>query len=65
MRPAMSAFQGRQVAVSSALKNTLSASTLTTDTNGQATFTVTAAIGGTDTLTVTALGLNATEAVRP
>ena len=56
-------ISGQQVTVASALKNTLSASTLTTDSNGQATFTVTAAVGGADTLTVTGLGLTATEAV--
>ena len=52
-----------QVTLSSANKNTLSATSVTTDTNGQATFTLTAANGGTDTLTATAIGLTATEMV--
>ncbi len=54
---------GQAVAVSSANKNTLSASTVTTDSNGQATFTVTAANGGADTLTASALGVTATESI--
>ncbi len=54
---------GQTVSLSSANKNMLSASTVTTDSNGQATFTVTAANGGADTLTATALGVTATEAI--
>ncbi|GAC1310639.1 MAG: hypothetical protein NVSMB10_18460 [Steroidobacteraceae bacterium] len=54
---------GQTVSLSSANKNMLSASTVTTDSNGQATFTVTAANGGADTLTATALGVSATEAI--
>lgn len=49
--------------VSSARANTLSATSLTTDGTGRANFTVTAANGGNDTLTVTGLGLTATQAV--
>jgi protocatechuate 3,4-dioxygenase beta subunit len=44
------------VVVSSALGNTLSNPTPTTDSNGQATFTVTADVAGTDTITASALG---------
>lgn len=49
--------------VASARANTLSATSLTTDGTGRATFTVTAANGGNDTLTVTGLGLTSTQAV--
>jgi Bacterial Ig-like domain (group 1) len=51
------------ITLTSANKNTLSAATVMTDANGQATFTLTAANGGADTLTATALGISATEAV--
>jgi hypothetical protein len=56
-------IDGEQVTLSSANNNTLSATTVTTDVNGQATFTVTAANGGSDTLTATALGISATESI--
>ena len=48
------------VTLSSANGNTLSATTVTTDSAGQASFTVTAAAGGSDTITADALGLTAT-----
>jgi hypothetical protein len=51
------------VTLASAKGNTLSAATVTTDSNGQKTFTMTAVNGGTDTLTATALGLQATQSV--
>jgi hypothetical protein len=44
------------IALSSALGNTLSADTVDTDFNGQATVEVTAAVGGVDTIEATALG---------
>jgi hypothetical protein len=51
------------VTLSSANGNTLSGTTVTTDATGQKTFTLTAAKGGNDTITATALGLTATAAV--
>jgi hypothetical protein len=48
------------VTVSSANNNTLSASSLVTDANGRATFTVKGAAGGNDTITATSLGLTQT-----
>ena len=51
------------VTLASAKGNTLSAATATTDANGQKTFTLTAVNGGTDTITATALGLQATQSV--
>jgi hypothetical protein len=45
------------VTLTSAKGNTLSASTLTTDGNGRATFTVKGINGGTDTITASVLGL--------
>ncbi|HEV7611377.1 MAG TPA: Ig-like domain-containing protein [Steroidobacteraceae bacterium] len=54
---------GQAVTLSSANKNTLSAASVTTDANGQATFTVTAVNGGADTLTASALGVTATESI--
>jgi hypothetical protein len=51
------------VTLASANGNTLSATSVMTDVNGQATFTVTAAKGGGDTLTATALGLTASQAI--
>jgi hypothetical protein len=56
-------ISGQAVTLTSANHNMLSASTVTTDANGQATFTVTAANGGADTLSATALGVTATEAI--
>ena len=60
---ANSAGQGianTMVTLASAAGNTLSATTLTTDANGHATFTVTGVKGGNDTITATALGLTQT-----
>ncbi len=54
---------GRTLTVSSARANTLSASSLTTDAAGRATFNLTVANAGNDTLTVTGLGLVATQPV--
>jgi hypothetical protein len=48
----------QEVAVSSEAGNTLSADTVTTDTNGQATVDITATLGGTDTIQATALGVS-------
>jgi hypothetical protein len=57
------AVANQAVTVASARSNTLSASALTTGANGTATFRLTAANGGADTITVTALGLTSTQAV--
>ncbi|MEO6185335.1 MAG: Ig-like domain-containing protein, partial [Steroidobacteraceae bacterium] len=57
------AIAGRAITVASARSNTLSASTVTTDSTGSASFNLTAANGGNDTLTVTGLGLTSTQAV--
>ena len=54
---------GQAVTLASKNGNTLSAASVTTDANGQATFTVTAANGGADTLTATALGLTSSQAI--
>lgn len=54
---------GRAVTIASARANTLSATTATTDATGAATFNMTATNNGNDTLTVTGLGLTATQAV--
>lgn len=54
---------GQAVTLASANGNTLSAASVMTDANGQATFTVTAAKGGADTLTATALGLTSSQAI--
>ena len=51
------------VTVTSAKGNTLSAGTLTTDSTGHVKFTVTAAVSGADTITVSALGSSATSAL--
>jgi hypothetical protein len=51
------------VAVTSSAGNTLSAATVTTDFSGQATFRVTGAVAGSDTLRATALGLVAQQAI--
>jgi len=56
-------ISGVTVGVSSAHGNTLSATSLVTDSTGHATFTVTAAQAGNDTITATALGLSATQAL--
>jgi hypothetical protein len=52
---------GQTVDVSSSNGNTLAATSLTTDTGGQAQVDVTASAPGLDTLTATALGLTATQ----
>jgi hypothetical protein len=54
---------GKAVTVASARSNTLSAASVTTSATGQATFNLTASSGGNDTITVTSLGLSATQAV--
>jgi hypothetical protein len=54
---------GTAVTISDSLNNTLSATSVTTDSTGHATFQMTAATGGTDTLTVTSLGLTTGESV--
>jgi len=51
------------VKLGSAKGNTLSATTVTTNASGQNTFTLTAVNGGTDTITATALTLQATATV--
>ncbi len=57
------AISGAPVTIASARSNTLSATTVTTNAQGQATFTVTASQSGNDTITVRSLGLAATQAV--
>jgi hypothetical protein len=54
---------GTTVAVSSAKSNGLSAASLVTDATGHVTFTYTATNAGSDTVTATALGLTASQAV--
>ncbi len=54
---------GRAISVSSARGNTLSATALTTDSTGKATFSMTIANPGNDTITVAGLGLTATQVV--
>ncbi|HRP86316.1 MAG TPA: Ig-like domain-containing protein [Gammaproteobacteria bacterium] len=51
---------GRTVTIESAAGNTLSADSLTTNSQGQVSFTVTGTQGGADTISVSALGLTAT-----
>lgn len=53
----------RSVAISSALGNAISQTPVVTDDQGRATFAVTANVGGSDTITASALGINATAAV--
>ena len=53
----------QSVALTSSAGNTLSAASVTTDVSGHATFQLTATKAGTDTVTVKALGLTATQAV--
>ena len=53
-------IQNRAIRVSSALGNPLSAPTVTTDANGQATVDVTGNIAGTDSISVAAIGATAT-----
>ena len=57
------AVANQSVTVASARNNTLSAGSVITGSNGAATFRLTATNGGTDTITVTALGLTSTQAV--
>jgi hypothetical protein len=57
------AIAGRTVTITSSRSNTLSASSVTTDTTGGAEFTLTAVNGGNDTLTLSGLGLIATQTV--
>jgi hypothetical protein len=54
---------GNAVTVASANGNTLSASSLTTDSTGHATFTLTASKAGTDTVSAKALGLTASQSL--
>lgn len=54
---------GEAVTVTSANGNTLSAGSVTTDVNGQATVTITGSAGGADTITASALGMSATQTV--
>lgn len=53
-------ISGREITLSSSRGNTLSATTLTTNAAGQATFTLTGANGGSDTITASGLGLTTT-----
>lgn len=57
------AVANQTVTVVSARSNTLSAGSVITNSNGTATFNMTAANGGNDTITVTAIGLTATQAI--
>ena len=52
--------QNQRVTLSSALGNTLTPTTVTTDSTGGATVTVTAGVAGTDTIQASALGATAT-----
>lgn len=54
---------GQSLTVASSLGNGLSASTVTTDSNGQASFDYQATNAGTDTVTVQGLGASATQSV--
>lgn len=56
-------ISGQALTVSSALANTLSATSLSTDATGRATFNATIANAGNDTLTVTGLGLTAIQTI--
>jgi len=56
-------ISGQAVTLSSANGNTLSAASVSTDPTGHATFQVTAAKSGNDTVTATALGLSASQAL--
>jgi hypothetical protein len=51
------------VTLKSALGNTLSSTSVTTDATGQKAFTVTATKSGTDTITATALGIASTQTI--
>ena len=54
---------GRTITISSARANTLSATSLVTDTQGRGTVDLTVANVGDDTLTITGLGLTASQAI--
>ncbi|MGH8219190.1 MAG: beta strand repeat-containing protein [Steroidobacteraceae bacterium] len=56
-------ISGQAVALTSANGNTLSAASVTTDTTGHATFQLTASKSGDDTVSASALGLTASQAV--
>lgn len=56
-------ISGQTVTVTSSNGNTLSPATFTTDANGSGTFQLTAVNGGNDTVTVAALGTQATQAL--
>jgi hypothetical protein len=57
------AIVGRTITITSQRTNTLSATSVVTDSTGGATFTLTAVNNGNDTVTVNGLGLVATQAV--
>jgi Bacterial Ig-like domain (group 1) len=54
---------GATVAAVSAKGNTLSASSLVTDSTGHVTFTVTGTVAGADTVSISALGMSASQAL--
>jgi hypothetical protein len=54
---------GETIAISSEDGNSLSATELTTDVNGQVVVTITGSVAGTDSITFSALGLTATQSV--
>jgi Bacterial Ig-like domain (group 1) len=56
-------IQNKVVTLASALGNTLSAASVTTDVTGKQTFTVTATKAGSDTITATTLGITAGQSV--
>ncbi|HEV2268193.1 MAG TPA: Ig-like domain-containing protein [Steroidobacteraceae bacterium] len=56
-------IQGQTVTVTSKNNNTLNPATFTTDSNGSGTFQLTAANSGADTVTVSALGTQATQSL--
>ncbi len=56
-------ISGQQVTIASSAGNGLSSTLETTDVDGRATFDLTATANGTDTLTVSALGLTSTHTV--
>jgi len=57
------AVAGQAVTVASQKNNALTSTSVTTDSTGTSTFKMTGSTGGNDTITVTALGLTATQAV--
>jgi hypothetical protein len=54
---------GQTVTIASAAKNTLSSTSVVTDALGHASFQVTASVAGNDTITVSWMGLNASQAL--